>query len=141
MLCKKCFGDIDVDPTLVDKQPYGCAVTDDGKVRVFQEDSRWNGKPYNSICRVQLCSDRHAKTSTVAKERVGVTSKCELSIATLLGNEKEKMDTFYVAVMTLILLIEVIGGYYVLGKEEIKTNHLWWVAIFGMRSFDMMSDW
>lgn len=56
-------------------------------------------------------------------------------------DEAEQYGTFYIAVVLLVLLIEIVGGVYVLTRKQIKWKHVMIVGVAGVRSFDMMSDW
>ena len=64
------------------------------------------------------------------------------NLAAALEAEEVAYSTFYIAALVLVVLIEVAGLYVVLStNDELGCMQVLMVLIFGIRSFDMFSDW
>jgi len=69
---------------------------------------------------------------------------CNIWKAAGIEDTKEQYNTFYIAVACLVIVIELIGGCYIISiadQGDLGCQHFYLVGVAGIRSFDMMSDW
>ena len=140
--CKTCLVN-SKNPT---KPPRGCALIGES-VRLFPDDYEdsqlfWDGSDFKQVCKVAPCGKSKGFNDLLkyAPNRDSI-SYCEPSAGARKAEENEAYVAFYLTVCCLVLVIEILGGCYLVNKDHREAKDILFVIVVGVRSFDMMSDW
>ena len=136
--CKTCV-------SLEDRphRPRGCVFMNNlNAVEKFEIDGpiEWDlTKEYTAICRAKPCTSDQDPTYATSRED---SSGCTLSRAARQEREDAQYKTFYIAALSVVMLMEICGAIYlVIWLDDASRKDVLLVLIFGIRTFDMTSDW
>ena len=126
-----------------------CVVSSDGStVRYFdpstnqQQPEQYREPNYRPVCTAFFCDRYGYSIERSATPEAPPVCSNKAALAEAHETEAATYQTFYIAALILVIFIET-AGLYVVTKtsEELGWPQAILVLIFGIRSFDMFSDW
>lgn len=138
MTCDTC-----VSPADRPLRPRGCVLmTKTNTVELFTIEGpmKWNNSmEYTAICKANPCGSDSIPTFATSRED---SSGCTLSRGARQKREDALYEEFYIAALSILLLVEICGAIYlVIWLNDISRKDILLVLIFGIRTFDTTSDW